>query len=95
MRLLPGEDEGLFRRFRERALEEIEPRDLIEEILVGDWIYYAWDVMRFQRYKRTFWRLRSERSAAIRSRQGGEERARAAGSSDPRRSGDGDVRRVR
>ena len=65
MRLLPGEDEGFFRRFRERALEEIEPRDLMEEILVRDWIYYAWDVMRFQRYKSNLLALGSERSAAV------------------------------
>jgi hypothetical protein len=64
MRLLPGEDEGLFRRFRERALQEIEPRDLVEEILVGDWIYYAWDVMRSQRYKSNLLALGSERTAA-------------------------------
>jgi hypothetical protein len=65
MRLLPGEDEGLFRRFRERTLEEIEPRDLMEEILVRDWIYYAWDVLRFQRYKSNLLALGSERSAAV------------------------------
>jgi hypothetical protein len=65
MRLLPGEDEGFFRRFRERALEEIEPRGLMEEILVRDWIYYAWDVLRFQRYKSNLLALGSERSAAV------------------------------
>ena len=37
---------ALFRRFREPALAEIEPRDLMAEIVVRDLIYYAWDVMR-------------------------------------------------
>jgi hypothetical protein len=69
MRLLPGEDEEFFRRFRERALEDIEPRDLIEELLVRDFIYQAWDVMRFQRYKSNLLALGSERSAAVIARE--------------------------
>jgi hypothetical protein len=64
-RLLPGEDETSFRQFCERALEEIKPRDLIEEDLLVDYIYHAWEAMRYRRYRTNLLRLASSRSAAV------------------------------
>jgi hypothetical protein len=49
-RALSDEDGELLKELCARAFAEIQPRDLIEEILLSDFICADWEVARYRRF---------------------------------------------
>jgi hypothetical protein len=60
-RTLPGEDPELLKRFSAQVLGDVQPQDMIEQTLVGDFIHAAWEVLRLRRYKDGLLQARARR----------------------------------
>ncbi len=52
--LLEGEDETAYHALSEAVFNAVKPKDLVEEILIGDAVYYIWEVQRLRRIKASF-----------------------------------------
>ena len=50
-RMMPGEDPADFERLAARVIAHVQPRGGVEELLVGDYLYESWQVLRLRRYK--------------------------------------------
>jgi hypothetical protein len=62
MRMLPGEDGSLFEAFRAQVMADVKPRDVIEQILVNEFVCQHWEALRWRRYKANLLNLASERT---------------------------------
>ena len=49
--LIEGENEADYQSFRESCLREIKPKDIVEIVLLQDFIDYRWEAKRFKRMK--------------------------------------------
>jgi hypothetical protein len=54
----------VFEAFRAAVIAEVEPRGIIEETLVGNYVRSHWDALRWARYKENLLHLSSERTRA-------------------------------
>lgn len=54
MAMLGGEKEAEFKELERRAYENLKPCDVIEEVLVMDFIRAVWEVMRYTRLRDAF-----------------------------------------
>jgi hypothetical protein len=73
MPMLPGEDAQVFAKFRADVMAAAKPRDVIEQILVGEFVCQYWEAIRWRRYKANLLRLSSERTRARLAAGGGVE----------------------
>jgi hypothetical protein len=58
-RMLPGEDPKAFERLCARVFADAKPRDAFEELLVLDYLHYAWEALRLRRYKDNLLQVRA------------------------------------
>jgi hypothetical protein len=58
-RLLPGEKPSAYKRLRAQILGDLQPKGILETILVRDVIDYEWDVLRLHRLKTALLRARA------------------------------------
>jgi hypothetical protein len=60
-RALPGEDPVLLQRLLARVIAEVKPGDVIDTLLVTDFVHAAWEVLRLRRYKDNLLQIRARR----------------------------------
>ena len=62
MRMLPGEDAQLFEELRAAVIADLQPRGIVEQIFVGEFVCQRWQALRWRRSQTNLLDLATERT---------------------------------